>query len=65
MADRKADRHVPGKQTGVSIRLDNPDFARLEATRSKLGICSRRQAIITAIREWADRHETTQTGEQQ
>lgn len=54
-ADRKADRH-PDTQTGVYARLDNADLERLDATRGRLGIRSRRQAVITAIREWLDRH---------
>lgn len=57
MPDRKADRHAPGSQVPVSARLDKADFDALEATRGRLGIRSRRQAIITAIREWLDRHE--------
>lgn len=54
--DRSADRHTDN-QTGVYTRLDNTDLHRLDATRKKLGIKSRRQAIITAIREWVARNE--------
>ena len=51
-ADRKTDRHQPGRQYPVSLRLDKGDYDALETRRTTLGI-SRRQAIITAIREWA------------
>jgi metal-responsive CopG/Arc/MetJ family transcriptional regulator len=57
MPSRSADRHNPDKQTGVYARLDNADVDRLDVVRAKLGIHSRRQAIITAIREFLDRHE--------
>jgi len=51
-ADRKADRHQPGRQYPVSLRLDKGDYDTLETRRDVLGI-SRRQAIIAAIREWS------------
>ena len=54
--DRSADRHDRNNQTGVSCRLTLDDFHRFEAVCKKLGL-SRRQAIITAIREFLDRHE--------
>jgi hypothetical protein len=55
--DRRRDRHISDKQTGISARLDNPDFGRLEAVRTRRGI-SRRKAIIEAIRDWVARHES-------
>lgn len=61
--DRRADRHITGNQTGVYTRLDNPDLDRLEATRERLGIKSRRQAIITAIREWLDCNDPPESEE--
>ncbi len=51
-SDRKTDRHQPGRQYPVSLRLDKGDYDALETRRAALGI-SRRQAIIAAIREWA------------
>lgn len=53
--DRRADRHDPETHRGVSVRLPQGDFDGLESARKAQGI-SRRQAIITAIREWIDRH---------
>ena len=57
MPSSGTDRHNPEKETGVYARLANADVGRLDVTREKLGIPSRRQAIITAIREWLDRNE--------
>lgn len=59
--DRRADRHARGSQTSLSARLDWDDFYRLEAVCKKLGL-SRRQAIVTAIREWLDRNEHSEGG---
>ena len=56
-ADHSTDRHNPEKETGVYARLANTDVARLDTIREKFGIRSRRQAVITAIREWLDRNE--------
>jgi metal-responsive CopG/Arc/MetJ family transcriptional regulator len=60
--DRRADRHT-SNQTGVYTRLDNPDLHRLDETRERLGIKSRRKAIITALREWLDRNENSEDPE--
>jgi hypothetical protein len=46
------------KQKPVGARLDDKDFERLERVRKHLRM-PRRQAIITALREWLDRNETT------
>ena len=57
MADRSEDRHVPGRQISISARLNKDEFNRLEATWKTIGMPSRRQAIIRAVREFLDRHE--------
>jgi metal-responsive CopG/Arc/MetJ family transcriptional regulator len=54
---RSEDRHVPGRQISISARLNKDEFDRLEAVWRAIGMPSRRQAIITAIREFLDRHE--------
>jgi hypothetical protein len=50
---RTGDRHTA---KDVSARLAPDDFEALEAARKAQGI-SRRQAVITAIREWVSRHD--------
>ena len=62
--DRSADRHSKTRQTDVSVRLNNPDLERLEATWRAVRMPSRRQAIIAAIREWLDRNESNEHEEQ-
>jgi hypothetical protein len=65
--DRSTDRH-PDTQTNLSARLPNePDIRRFDEACAKLGLSSRRQGVITAIRDWIDKHvpETTQTTEEQ
>jgi hypothetical protein len=57
--DRSADRHDTGNQVGVAARLDRADFDRLDRLWPALGLPSRRQAIIRAIREFIDRNEET------
>ena len=46
----------------ISARLNKDEFNRLEATWKVIGMPSRRQAIITAIREWLDRNENSERG---
>lgn len=60
--DRRADRHAGGGETSVSARLDPDDFRRFEAVRKRLGLPSKRKAVIAAIRDWLDKHapETTE-----
>lgn len=55
--DRSADRHGSGSQVQVGARLDRDDYERLERTWPALGLPSRRQAIIRAIREFIARNE--------
>lgn len=55
--DRSADRHDPENQVQIAARLDRDDYDRLERVRVTLGLPSRRQAVIRAIREFIDRHE--------
>jgi hypothetical protein len=55
--DRSADRHDPDTQVQVGARIDRSDYDRLEGVRVALGLSSRRQAIIRAIREFIDRNE--------
>lgn len=55
--DLSADRHDPESQVQVGARLDRADFERLERVTTALGLKSRRQAIIRAIREFIERHE--------
>lgn len=57
--DRSADRHDGSSQVQVGARLDRDDYDRLERLRLRLGLPSRRQAIIRAIREFIDRNEGT------
>ena len=54
-SDRSADRHPPGRQVGVSARLDREDYEPFEAAFKNAGI-NRRQAIIRAIRDWTAKH---------
>lgn len=61
--DRSKDRHVPGRQISISARLDKDEFDRLEATWRAIGMPSRRQAIIIAVREFLDRHENSEDPE--
>ena len=56
-ADRSADRHAPGRQVGISARLDREDYEPFEAAFKAAGI-RRRQAIIRAIRDWTVKHAT-------
>jgi hypothetical protein len=51
----QADRHYRSDQVPVGARLDKPDYDGLEAARQIAGL-TRRQAIITAIREWVAKH---------
>lgn len=54
-SDRSADRHAPGRQVGISARLDREDYEPFEAAFKAAGI-RRRQAIIRAIRDWTAKH---------
>jgi hypothetical protein len=58
--DRKADRHIPGRLVPLGVaRIDRETFDRLDARHKALGM-TRRAAVITAIREWLDRNESTE-----
>ena len=61
---RPGDRHDPEAQKNVSARIDRADFDQLETARKAQGI-SRRQAVITAIREWAGRHDSDASTKEQ
>ena len=64
-SDRKqADRHYRSGEVPVGTRLKPEKFRRLEACWQRLGLPSRRQAIIQAIDEWLDRHENETTPEE-
>lgn len=62
--DRSADRHDGGTQVQIAARIDRGDFERLERLWPALGLPSRRQAVIRALREFIERNEGANSNSQ-